>query len=124
MDITGKILRIENTETVGANNFEKRKIYLDRTRKEQYSDREFPNFAEITLLGERTKFPEQIALQPGDVAKFYIDVNGRFFQHEGKELFAQELVAWKIEKRTATNQNPNQNVQPTQPQEDVYGRQA
>lgn len=96
MNLQGKIHSIGAIEEKGADKFKTRKLIIDRTR--EYEGRRFVNHSEITLLGDdHTKIPETLNLQPGDVIKCEGDIKGRFFQHEGKEKFAQDFNSWKIE---------------------------
>lgn len=110
MNIKGKVLRIEKLEEVGANKFKKQEVILDRTRKDDYSDAVYPNFTKLTFLGDKTALVDQLSV--GDVVSATYDINGRFFQHDGKELFNQELNTYKIvverkaEVQQATNANP------------------
>lgn len=110
MDIKGKVLRIEKLEELGASKFKKQDVYLDRTRKDDYSDQVYPNFTKLTFMGDKTALVDQLSV--GDVVSATYDVSGRFFQHDGKELFNQELNTYKIiverkaEVQEPTNANP------------------
>lgn len=109
MTITGKIVKIENTELLGEKKYPKRKFYLDRSRKDQFSDDVFANFNQVTLRGEKN-----VALidsfQIDDVVEITADINGNFFTHENEEKFAQELNCWAIVlKKRREPQNTQQN---------------
>lgn len=95
MIITGKILKIENTELLGEKKYPKRKFYLDRSRKDQFSDDVYPNINQVTLRGEKNV---QLidSFQLGDVVDITGDINGNFFTHENEEKFSQDLNCWGI----------------------------
>lgn len=101
MTITGKILKIENTQLLGEKKYPKRKFYLDRSRKEQFSDDVYLNYNQVTLRGEKN-----VALidsfQVGDIVDITADINGNFFTHENEEKFAQDLNCWAITLRKRT----------------------
>ncbi|KFC19350.1 DUF3127 domain-containing protein [Chryseobacterium sp. FH1] len=94
MDIKGKVLRIGALEEKGASNFKTQDVFLDRTRKDDYSDKVFPNFTKLTFLGDKTALVDKITV--GDVVTAKFNINGRFFTHDGKELFNQDLAVFEI----------------------------
>lgn len=106
MTITGKILKIENTELLGEKKYPKRKFYLDRSRKDQFTDDIYPNVNQITLGGEKN-VPLIDTFQIGDVVEITCDVKGNFFTHENEEKFSQDLNCWGITLKKRTEQ-PNQ----------------
>ncbi len=118
MTITGKIHKIKDTQFLGASNYPKKLFYLDRTRKDDYSDKTYPNFNEIALLGEKnTKLIE--SFQVGDIVDLTVEVRGNFFQHEGVEKFSQEINCWEIKLRRRS-ENP---IQQGNPNPNVYNQQ-
>lgn len=90
MEITGKAHQIGATETKGVNNFKVKKIIIDRTWFHPEDGRPITNFTEVTLTGDKTALADN--LQIGDKVKATIRINGRFFEHEGEQKFAQDVV--------------------------------
>lgn len=110
MELTGQIKEIKATEFFGTKNFPKRKLMLDRSQKEQFGDRVYPNFNEITFIGEeRAKLPDDFS--EGDIVKITVNVFGNYFQHEGVEKFSQELQGRQIVllKKAEPNEEKNAN---------------
>lgn len=95
MELQGLVHKVGKIEEKGANEFLVAKITLDR--KSIYHGQEYPNFTEVTLQGKKTDLLEERNIAPGDFVKVTGDLQGRFFQHEGTEKFAQDFVAWNIE---------------------------
>lgn len=97
MELIGKIHEINATETVGNNNFKKRKVFLDRRRKDDYSDQEFLNFNEVVFLGEeKCKLPD--SYEVGDVVKIQIRIQGNYYTNATNEQrFAQDVIGTSIE---------------------------
>lgn len=111
MTIKGKVHQINETQFLGTSNYPKRTFYLDRIRKDNYSDKTYPNFNEISLLGDKnTKLIEDFRI--GDVVEVTVEVRGNYFQHEGTEKFSQEVVCWEIKlirKSENNTQHANEN---------------
>ena len=117
MDIIGKAHTIGATESKGANNFQVKKIIIDRTWFHPEDGRPMPNFTEVTLMGDKTTLAD--GLQVGDKVRATIRLNGRFFDHEGEKKFAQDVVcsAFVI---TEKKQNDTAAAAPTQEPKEHY----
>lgn len=113
MTIKGRIFTINETQLLGANNYPKRTIMLDRTRKDDFSDKTYPNFNEITFLGEKnTKLIE--GYQIGDIIECTVESVGNFFDYNNEKKFSQEIQCRDIKlirkaepQNQAANENPS-----------------
>ena len=112
MEITGKAHQIGATETKGANSFKVKKIIIDRTWFHPEDGRPIKNFTEVTLMGDKTPLAEN--LQIGDKVKATIRINGRFFEHEGEEKFAQDVVCsqFMITEKAAASAEQSEKADP------------
>lgn len=95
MELQGTVKTVGAIEEKGANNFKVAKIVLDRTTT--YQGQTYPNFTEVTFQGKKTDLLEERNIAEGDFVKVDGDLQGRFFQHENKEKFAQDFAGWKLE---------------------------
>ena len=70
MTITGQIKKIHPVESVGANGFQKRKIWVET---EQSSD--YPQLIEVECSGKRVGVAD--GLKEGDIVELEVNLNGR-----------------------------------------------
>ena len=91
MEITSKAHFIGATEMRGVNNFPVKKIIIDRTWFHPEDGRPIANFTEITLTGDKVDLAKNV--QVGDRVKATVSLRGRYFEHEGAQKFAQDVVA-------------------------------
>lgn len=108
MELIGKILAINDVEVVGISNFKKRKLYLDRRRKDDYSDQEYLNFNEVIFLGEdKTKLPDNFEV--GDVVKIQVIIQGGFYTNaEQQQRFSQDVIGNSIKLIRKTKPTSNE----------------
>lgn len=95
MELQGTVKTVGPIEEKGASNFKIAKVLLDRSNT--YQGTTYENFTEVTFQGKKTDLLEERNIAEGDFVKIDGDLQGRFFQHDGKEKFAQDFVAWKLE---------------------------
>ncbi len=95
MELQGTILSVGAILEKGASNFKVAKIMLDR--KSSYQGKEYPNFTEVTFQGNKTDILEKTNVAPGDYVKVNGDLQGRYFDYQGEQKFAQDFVAWSLE---------------------------
>ena len=89
MDFTGKIHKVFPIQEFKSN-FTKREFVLaDETGQ-------FPQYITFQLLKDRCSLIEKFA--EGDIVKVAFNLNGREWTNpEGKQVYFNSLVAWKIE---------------------------
>ncbi|MEC5156633.1 hypothetical protein [Chryseobacterium sp. MP_3.2] len=95
MELQGTVLTVGAIEEKGTAKFLVAKIMLDRKSINQ--GQEYPNFTEVTFQGKKTEILKTANLGEGDYIKVNGDLQGRYFQYEGSERFAQDFVAWNLE---------------------------
>lgn len=89
MQVTGEIVRILDTETVGTNGFEKRQIHIK-------TDEQYPQTLDIQFT--QGKVTELDKFQPGEKVKIDINLKGREYVKDGKTIVFNTILGWKIEK--------------------------
>ena len=95
MELQGTVKTVGNIEEKGAKGFKVAKVILDRTSS--YQGQEYPNFTEITFQGNKTDLLEERNIAEGDFVTVSGDLQGRFFEYNGEQKFAQDFVVWKLE---------------------------
>ena len=83
MEVSGSIVKIEQTQMVGSNNFKKRVLVIKTV--EQY-----PQFISITFT--KDKCDELNMLHVGQMATVYINLRGR--EYNGK--YFNDIEGWRI----------------------------
>ncbi|MGV6845903.1 MAG: DUF3127 domain-containing protein [Lutibacter sp.] len=103
MEVNGKIKKIDETKTFGANNFRKRELIL--TTNEQY-----PQILKIEFIQDNCDKLNNF--QIGDDVKIAINLKGREWQNpQGETIYFNSIQGWRIEK----NMDNEQNIPPTAP---------
>ena len=87
--ITVQIKRVENTQSVGNNGFEKRDLIV--TTEEQ-------NTQTLAIQFTQGKCPELDNYKSGDRVNIWLDLRGREYTKENKTTVFNTLNGWKIEK--------------------------
>lgn len=96
MELQGTVHTVGQIEEKGQNGFKIAKVILDR--KTIYQGKEYPNFTEITFMGNKTALIDERNIAPGDYVKVTGDISGRFYTNqEGKEGHAQDFQVWTLE---------------------------
>ncbi len=91
MDLKGTILLIEETETVGSNNFRKRNVVLETEQSTNY-----PQKILIEFVQDKTELLDNFA--PKDDVKVAINIRGREWTNEkGEKKYFNSIQGWKIE---------------------------
>lgn len=90
--IYGVIRNIFPTETVGANNFKKRLLWVEEV------EQQYPQFYPIEFTKDNTEVLNNY--KPGDIVEVDANVNGRFYKKpaDGKEMVFVTIAGWKIKK--------------------------
>ena len=119
--VTGRIYGISPTQSIqtnGGNTFMKREIILDATRFDPYTGErdQYENFPMFEFTGDRCK--DLDGFEVGQVVTITFDLQGGFFEHEGKKKNFTKIRGYKIElKHMSTNApQPQPMQQATQPQ--------
>lgn len=86
--LSGKILRVFDTETFG--NFEKRVFWLEDV------DEKYPNTWHLELWQGDTNMIDHYNV--GDYITAYVDIRGKYWNKNGKEGVMNSLKCWNIEK--------------------------
>jgi hypothetical protein len=85
MQITGQVKRIHPIETVGANAFQKRKIWVET---EQSSD--YPQLIEVECSGKKVNVAD--SLNEGDIVELEANLNGR----QWNDKVFNTISVWKV----------------------------
>jgi hypothetical protein len=85
MTITGQVKRIHPIESVGANGFQKRKIWVET---EQSSD--YPQLIEVECSGKRVGVAD--SLKEGDFVDLEVNLNGR----QWNDKVFNTISVWKV----------------------------
>lgn len=93
MELQGTVHTVGAIQTKGTD-FKVAEIILDR--KSIYQGKEYPNFAKVTLQGNKTELLATVNPQVGDFVEVSGDLQGRFFDYQGDTKFAQDFVIWGI----------------------------
>lgn len=87
--ITVNVKRVETTEAVGGNGFEKRDLIV--TTEEQHTQT-------LAIQFTQGKCPELDNYKPGDKVKIWLDIRGREYTKNDKTTVFNTIQGWKIEK--------------------------
>lgn len=93
MELQGTVHTVGAIQTKGAD-FKIAEIVLDR--KSIYQGKEYPNFSKVFLQGNKTDLLTTVNPQVGDYVEVSGDLQGRFFEYQGEQKFAQDFVIWGI----------------------------
>lgn len=89
MEVTGKIKKIYDTQTFGANGFKKRELIVETT--EQY-----PQFLKIEFTQDKCDLLN--SFQDGQDVKIAINLRGReWINPEGQAVYFNSIQGWRIE---------------------------
>ncbi|WP_456424302.1 DUF3127 domain-containing protein [Lutibacter sp.] len=89
MEVTGKIKKIEETKTFGANGFRKREMVL--TTNDQY-----PQMLKIEFIQDKCDLLNNF--QEGQDVKISINLTGReWINPQGEAVYFNSIQGWRIE---------------------------
>jgi hypothetical protein len=89
MEVTGKIKKIYETQTFGANGFKKRELIVETS--EQY-----PQFLKIEFTQDKCDLLN--SFQEGQDVKIAINLKGReWINPEGQAVYFNSIQGWRIE---------------------------
>ena len=88
IEVTGIIKRIEDTKTVGANDFKTREVII--TTEEQY-----PQTLSIQFIQDKTEALN--VFKPGQKVKIAVNLKGREHTKDGKTFVFNTIQGWKID---------------------------
>ncbi len=108
MNITGKVIRVNPTQSVGANNFQKREIHVEID-----GDKDYPQIIALEASGK--KISEADGINPGDVVDFSLNLKGReWVNKEGATVVFNTLSIWKADVKVRANITGQVPVEPAQ----------
>lgn len=98
--VTGRIYGISPIQSIpskNGNNFLKREIILDATRFDPYTGErdQFENFPMFEFTGEKCN--DLDGFEVGQIVTITFDLQGGFFEHEGKRKNFTKIRGYKIE---------------------------
>ena len=116
--ITGRVLSIGEPVVVQGRNkpFTKREVVIDCTRYDPYTGErsQFENTPALEFGGDIVAELDDI--RPGEVVTIHFDVVGtRYVGQDKREKIFTRLRPYKLERRNATQQQPQQTQQAPQP---------
>lgn len=85
MTITGQVKRIHPIESVGANGFQKRKIWVETEQESKY-----PQLIEVECAGKKVGIADDV--NQGDIVEIEANLNGR----EYNDKVFNTISVWKI----------------------------
>ncbi len=89
MELNGKLKKIEEVKTFGANGFRKREVVL-------VTDEQYPQSILVEFTQDRCDLLDQF--QEGQNVKISINIRGReWVNPEGKTIYFNSINGWRIE---------------------------
>jgi len=90
MNIKGRVKQIHSVESVGTNNFQKRKVWVEIDL-----DSKYPQTIEIEFQGEKTNLPDSFKV--GDTVDFSLNLRGReWTNNNGEVKVFNTITAWNV----------------------------
>lgn len=108
MQITGQVKRIHPVESVGTNNFQKRKIWMETEQNSKY-----PQLIEVECAGKNVGLAD--GLNEGDVVEMECNLNGR----QWNDKVFNTLSIWKVEVKVKANVTEPALVEPNLGNSDI-----
>lgn len=106
MNITGKLNKVFDIETVGAKGFQKRDFILLDDSNDKY-----PQYISIQLTQDRCVMIEDYRI--GDTLTVHFNLQGReWISPQGETKYFNTIVAWKIEKVNTGSEPSRIEMQP------------
>jgi translation initiation factor IF-3 len=91
MNIKGRVKQIHPVESVGTNNFQKRKVWVEIDL-----DSKYPQTIEIEFQGEKSNLPDNFKV--GDTVDFSLNLRGReWTNNNGEVKVFNTITAWKVQ---------------------------
>ena len=105
MQITGQVKKVHPIESVGSNNFQKRKVWVEIDL-----DSKYPQTIEIEFQGEKCSLAD--SFKSGDTVDFSLNLRGREWSSPaGETKVFNTITAWKVAVEGAQSQTAP--VEPT-----------
>lgn len=93
MEITGKIKKIEDTKSYGANGFRKREMVVT-------TDEQYPQYLLVEFIQDKCDLLNNFTV--GEDVRIAINLKGReWVNPEGEAKYFNSIQGWRIEKLTA-----------------------
>jgi hypothetical protein len=90
MEIIGKIKKIDDTKTFGANGFRKREMVVT-------TDEQYPQMILVEFIQDKCNLLDNYSI--GDDVKISINIKGReWINPEGEAKYFNSIQGWRIEK--------------------------
>jgi single-strand DNA-binding protein len=110
MTITGQVKRIHPVESVGANGFQKRKVWVEIDL-----DSKYPQTIEIEFQGEKCSLAD--SFKSGDTVDFSLNLRGREWSSPtGETKVFNTISVWKVAVKSS---QPIPTPVATQPEQDM-----
>ncbi len=93
--MTGRVVEVGETVSVGSNGFTKRNFVIDTNPPES----QYRNPVRFTLKKDRTALAD--GLREGDVAEVEFTIDGRRWDGGDKTQYFTDLTAWKVSAKSA-----------------------
>lgn len=108
-EITGKLIEIYPVTSI-SDKFRKREFVIEKTETKNNFD--FTDYVKFQLVQDKCNLLD--ILQKGETIKVFFNLRGRKWEKAGTISYFTNLEAWKIEKLSAAQNNPeNGNPQAT-----------
>ena len=102
MNIKGRVKQIHQVESVGSNNFQKRKVWVEIDL-----DSKYPQTIEIEFQGEKCSLAD--SFKAGDTVDFSLNLRGRIWANpNGEEKVFNTITAWKVQVESSSPGQPTQ----------------
>jgi translation initiation factor IF-3 len=99
MNIKGRVKTIHPVESVGTNNFQKRKVWVEIDL-----DSKYPQTIEIEFQGEKCSLAD--SFKSGDMVDFSLNLRGReWTNNNGEVKVFNTITAWKVQVEASTTPN-------------------
>jgi single-strand DNA-binding protein len=114
MNIKGRVKQIHPVESVGTNNFQKRKVWVEIDL-----DSKYPQTIEIEFQGEKCSLAD--SFKPGDMVDFSLNLRGREWSSPaGETKVFNTITAWKVAvESSGPGQIPSAPVQSNQDEDEI-----
>jgi hypothetical protein len=103
MQITGQVKKVHPIESVGANGFQKRRIWIETEQ-----DSKYPQLVEAVCEGKKVGVADGI--NEGDVVEIEANLNGR----EYNDKVFNTISVWRVTVKVKANVSQTAPIQPNQ----------
>jgi len=108
MQITGQVKKVHPIESVGANGFQKRRIWIETEQ-----DSKYPQLVEAVCEGKKVGLADGI--NEGDVVEIEANLNGR----EYNDKVFNTISVWRVTVKVKANVSQPAPIQPAQDEDEI-----